>query len=126
MTLALWCVFIAAVLPYAATGIAKAGGRMPVKANHQPRIWLESLSGLPKRAHWAQLNGFEVFPAFAAAVIVCQIQHAPQARVDQLAMAFIAFRLVYLLCYLADWARLRSLIWFGGTVCTIWLFLLNA
>lgn len=126
MSLALWCVFIAAVLPYVATAVAKAGGRMPQRENRRPRLWLETLSGVPQRAHWAQLNSFEVFPAFAAAVIVCTVQHAPQARVDALALAFVAFRVAYLGCYLADFALPRTLTWIGGSACTVWLFLLNA
>ncbi len=126
MSLALWCVFIAAVLPFVATATAKAGGRMPVRDNARPRAWLETLTGLPQRAHWAQLNSFEAFPAFAAAVIVCQMQHAPQAAVNHLAIAFIGFRLAYLGCYLADLSLPRTLMWFGGAGCTAWLFLLNA
>jgi len=126
MTTALWCILIAALLPYAGTGLAKIGGRMSPKANHSPRDWLEKLEGWPKRAHWAQLNSFEVFPAFAAAVIVATITHAPQGKLDELAMAFIAFRLAYLVMYLANLAPLRTLCWTGGTVCMVWLFLLGA
>jgi uncharacterized MAPEG superfamily protein len=126
MTIALWCVLIAAVLPYAATGLAKAGGRMPIKQNNTPRDWLEKLQGWPKRAHWAQLNSFEVFPAFAAAVIVAQLTHAAQDKADHLAVAFIALRVLYLVMYLADLAPVRTLCWTGGMVCTVWLFLLGA
>ena len=39
-----------------------------------------------------QLNGFEAFPLFAAAVIVAQILQAPQARIDILALVFVAAR----------------------------------
>jgi uncharacterized MAPEG superfamily protein len=126
MTIAFWCVAAAAALIYAATSLAKFGGRMPPKANHAPREWLEKQQGWAKRAHWAQLNGFEVFPIFAAAVIIAQLAHAPQGRVDTLALSFIGFRVAYLILYLADVAHLRTLAWMGGMVCTFWLFFLAA
>jgi Predicted membrane protein len=124
VTHALWCVLIAGLLPYLGAVSAKLGGRFSPAANHRTRDWLESLQGWPRRAHWFQLNSFEAFPFFAAAVIVAQMLHAPQTRVDALAEAFIAFRLAFYVCFLADWAVLRSLAWTGGMVCTVWLFLL--
>jgi uncharacterized MAPEG superfamily protein len=124
MSTAFWCVFIAALLPFLGTGAAKAGGRMPISSNANPREWLEQLSGWQKRAHWYQLNSFEAFPAFAAAVLIAVHMQAPQARVDQLAMAFIGFRLAHFVFYLANLSPLRTLAWVGGAGCVIWLFLL--
>jgi uncharacterized MAPEG superfamily protein len=126
MTTAFWCVLIAALLPYLGTLTAKIGGRMPVRDNARPREWLEQLQGWPKRAHWYQLNSFEAFPAFAAAVVVATLAHVAQARIDQLAVAFVALRLAHFVCYLADWATLRSLVWFGGMICVVWLFVAGA
>jgi uncharacterized MAPEG superfamily protein len=126
MSTAFWCVFAAAVLPYLGTMSAKAGGRMPAPANANPREWLEQLTGWKKRAHWYQLNSFEAFPAFAAAVLIATYVQAPQLHVDRLAVAFVGFRLAHFVCYLADWATLRSAVWFGGMGCVIWLFLLAA
>ena len=126
MTIAFWCVLAAAALIYLSTGIAKIGGRMPPKANHSPREWLDKLQGWPKRAHFAQQNGFEVFPIFAAAVIVATLAHAPQGRIDTLALSFIALRILYLILYLADQAYPRTAVWMGGMVCIVWLFVLGA
>ncbi len=126
MTTAYWCVLIAALLPYLGALSAKIGGHMAPNANHNPREWLEQLSGWQKRAHWFQLNSFEVFAPFAAAVIIATQLHAPQARIDLLAEIFIACRLAHYAFYVADWASLRSLAWFGGSICTVWLFVLGA
>jgi uncharacterized MAPEG superfamily protein len=126
MTTAYWCVLIAAALPFLGTLTAKVGGRMPIPANNAPREWLDKLGGWQKRAHWYQLNSFEAFPAFAAAVIIASLLQAPQARLDALALAFIGLRLAYFACYLADWATLRSLVWTGGAACVVWIFLLGA
>jgi uncharacterized MAPEG superfamily protein len=124
MTIAFWCVLIAALLPFAATLVAKAGGER--YNNRDPRAWLERQQGLRKRAHNAQQNAFEAFPFFAAAVIIAFLVHAPQERVDILAIIFIAARVVYLVCYLADWHWARSLVWMLGWVACLTIFLLGA
>lgn len=115
MNVALWCVLIAIFLPYICTGIAKASGGYRLSDNHDPRDFLESLNGLARRAHAAQLNSFEVTPAFAAAVIVAHlVGNAELVTINVLAVLFITSRLLYIICYLADWAILRSLVWFVG------------
>ncbi|MCU1718430.1 MAPEG family protein [Pseudomonas sp. 5P_3.1_Bac2] len=128
MTLAYWCVLIAIILPYVASITAKAvGGGFSPKYNHDPRAKLDTLTGMARRAHNAQLNGFEITPAFAAAVIIAhQIGVAGQAVIDQIAVAFIVSRVVYLLCYLLDWASLRSLVWIVGVGLIVSLFVLSA
>lgn len=124
MTIAFWCVLIAAMLPLTATAIAKFTGAKKIgpKENHNPREWLETLEGYKKRAHWAQQNSFEAFPFFAAGVIVSQMAGAAQATVDLLAVAFIVIRLAYLACYLADLATQRTLVWTAGYGVCIALF----
>ena len=123
MTTAYWCVLIAGVLPYLATVIAKVGMKFD---NNNPRDWLAKQEGWRRRANAAQSNGFETFPLFAAAVVVAHLAHAPQARVDQLAMGFIAARVGYLGAYLADVAPLRSVLWMTGLGCSIALFFQGA
>jgi uncharacterized MAPEG superfamily protein len=124
MTVALWCVLAAALLPYLASTIAKAGGER--YDNRDPRDWLERQEGFRVRANNAQLNSFEAFPFFAVAVIVAQMLQAPQERVDALAVIFIAARLAYLACYLADWHWARSVTWLVGWLACIFLFVSGA
>ncbi|EPL15253.1 MAPEG family protein [Pseudomonas sp. CF161] len=116
MTVAFWCVFIAILLPYLCTGVAKfSGGKFGPRQNHDPRAFLATLEGFAKRAHSAQLNSFEVTPAFAAAVIIAHVANVAQlVTIDVLAVLFITSRLLYIICYLADWAMLRSVVWFVG------------
>ena len=115
MTVALWCILIAIFLPYVCTAIAKAGGRYGLRDNHDPRDFLESLNGLARRAHAAQLNSFEVTPAFAAAVIVAHLAgNAELVTINVLSVLFITSRLLYIICYLADWAVVRALVGFVG------------
>ncbi len=51
---------------------------------------------------------------FIAGVLLAQQAHGDQARIDMLAMSFIAIRLVYVALYLKDVAALRSLVWAAG------------
>lgn len=123
MTIALWCVLIAGLLPYVATGIAKAGADYD---NRDPRSWLARQHGYRRRAGAAAMNGFEALPLFAAAVLIAQLLHAPQSSVNLLAIGFIVARGLHLACYLADWAALRSLAWFLALLCVIGLFVISA
>lgn len=128
MTVAHWCVLIAALLPYVATGIAKwpSFGRRRADGgydNNDPRGWLSRQTGLQARANAAQMNTFEALPFFIGAVLLAHQLHAPQQRVDALAVAFIACRVIYIALYVADKATLRTLCWMAGMAANVALFL---
>ena len=125
MHVSYWCVLAAALLPFAFTGIAKTIGRRDF-SNRAPRVFQSKLTGMAARAHWAHLNSFEAFPPFAAGVLIAQQLGAAQGRIDALAIAFVALRVVYGACYLADQATLRSLVWAAAFACTVALFLIGA
>ena len=121
MTVAYWCVLIAAVIPLIAIGIAKAGGER--YNNRHPRVWLDKQQGYRARAAAAQSNSFEAFPFFAAAVIIAHLTNAPQGRLDLLAIVFVVTRIMYVVCYLADWHWARSFVWTVGFVTCVGTFL---
>ena len=120
MSVAFWCVLIAGVLPIVAATIAKAGGER--FSNRNPRGWLAKQEGFRARANAAQLNSFEAFPFFAAAVIVAQLTQAPAERVDALAVIFVVARVAYLVSYLGNWHWVRSVVWLIGWLATITIF----
>lgn len=119
MTTAYWCVLAAGLLPYVATVSAKIGARFD---NRMPRVWLAAQSGWRARANAAQMNSFEAFPLFAVAVLVAHQLGAPAARVDTLALIFVAARIAYIVTYIADWALLRSLVWMVGIGSAVAIF----
>ncbi len=125
MTLAYWCVLIAAVLPYLSTGIAKSSGYGP-RANRSPREFLATREGFRKRAHFSQQNAFEAFAPFAAAVIIAHLNLAAQDSLNLAAGVFIAARVGHMITYILDAALLRSLFWIIGFGAVIWIFLLAA
>ena len=120
MTLAVayWCVFGAALLPYLWVAIAKTRGER--YNNHDPRGWLQRQENrLVRRANGAHLNAFEAFAPFAAGVLMAQLAGVPHATIAALAVAFITFRVMHGVLYLADHHSLRSLAWAGGLGCVL-------
>jgi uncharacterized MAPEG superfamily protein len=102
MTIAIWCILIAGILPYVAFSFVR--GIDP----NQPRVGVADLQGRAARAYGAQLNGFETFPIFAAAVIVSHMIGGPSRIADILAVVYILLRIVHLAAYIADRQPLRS------------------
>lgn len=127
MTLAYWMILAAALVPYIGTSYAKfAGGGARTFDNHAPRANVESLPPRRLRAYWAQLNGFEAFPLFAAAVIVAHLAGATQSWIDGLAVSFVALRVVYTLLYIYDKPTARSAVWTAALACVVALFVVAA
>lgn len=120
MSIAYWCILIAAALPYIWVSIAKASGKR--YDNRDPRGWLARQEDpRSRRASAAQLNAFEAFPAFAASVLMAQFAQVDGQRIIWLAMAFIVFRILHGIFYIADKHALRSLVWFAGLASVITL-----
>lgn len=115
-TVAYGCILAAALLPIVCAGIAKYGAMRisPRKGgydNNNPRAWLALQSDWRARANAAQANTFEALPFFFAAVIIAHQLQANQMRLDIMAVAFIALRIVYIGLYVADKASARSIVW---------------
>jgi uncharacterized MAPEG superfamily protein len=124
MTFALWCVLIAALLPIATVGIAKASGRG--FDNADPRQWLERQEGLVRRADHAHRNHFEAFPLFGLAVVFATLSGMNAERLNLLAGAFVVLRIAYTALYLGNKPSLRSLVWIAALGCSIAIFFLAA
>jgi uncharacterized MAPEG superfamily protein len=127
MTIAETCILVACLLPIACAGVAKFKGFGKPRRdggfdNHNPRLWLSSLSGWQARANAAQQNSFEALPIFIAGVLVAERMQASQSLIDGLAIAFLAARVAYIGAYLADRANLRSVLWVLGLACCIAMF----
>jgi len=110
LTLAYWCVLVAVALPYAAAYFAKAGN-FRRRDNETPREWAARQSGWRARAMGAQANSFEGLPFFIGAVIIAHQLGAAQARLDQLAAAYVLLRIVYIALYIKGLGSARSAIW---------------
>jgi uncharacterized MAPEG superfamily protein len=124
MTIAFWCILVAILLPYVWFGVlaSKLGAR---RDNNLPRAVLVGLEGVEARALGAHLNSFEVTIGFVAGVIVAHLAHAPQGRIDTLAVIFILARVAHGFLYMAGIGALRSLAFFVGLGCTIGFFVVS-
>ena len=119
MSIAYWCILIAAVLPFVWVGVAKSGA--PGYNNKDPRGWVAKQETYRVRnAYNAHLN------AFAAGVLMAQFAGVDPSHANLLAMAFIGFRVLHGVFYISAKALLRSLVWMGGFACTAALMVLSA
>jgi len=125
VSVAYWCIVVAALLPYAWIVIAKRSGER--FNNRDPRPWLARQDNpLVQRANAAHLNAFEAFAPFAAGVLMAQAAGVPASLVQTLALAFVAFRILHGVLYITALHWLRSLVWLGGLVCVVWLMVAAA
>lgn len=123
MNITLLSVLTAGLMPILWTGTAKIlGARERRFDNRNARAWQQQLTGAAARAHAAHLNAFEAFPLFAAAVLSVLITDTGGESLDALAALYVALRLGYGLCYIADLATLRSLVWLSALICNVWIF----
>lgn len=125
MTTAYWCVLAASILPLFLGFSAQLQG-LNLNVLRRTRARAQSFDGWKQRAYFAQLNGWENFPGFAAAVIIAHVLEVPQPTIDMLALGFIGFRVIHAFAYIADRAVLRFLFWAGGMTCMIALYVYAA
>jgi uncharacterized MAPEG superfamily protein len=115
-------VLVAGLIPYATVSYAKKTKEFDNATPRNTKI----LSGARLRAYNAQLNGYEIFPFFAVAVIFAQLNHASQIWIDTLSVLFIVDRLIYTWAYITDKPSMRSALFSIGLLIAIALFFLPA
>ncbi len=120
----IYLILIACLLPYVFAVIAKMAGGFRAQDNQNPREFLSKTKGLAARAHAVQQNSFEGLPLFIAAILIAEYMVLPQSIVMTFGIAYVMLRIIYGLCYLANWATLRSIVWFMALSCPVLLLLL--
>jgi len=128
LTVAYWCVLVAALLPYACAWLAKYQGFGKPRSqggydNNDPRGWLARQQGWQARANAAQANSFEALPFFIGAVIIAHLMGAGQTTLDILAVLFVFLRIIYIAMYVAGLGTARSAIWALAFLANIAIFL---
>lgn len=130
MTIAIFCILIASLLPIFCAGLAKRGGfgKHPREGgydNRSPREWVAKQSD--DRARWAnaaQANSFEALPLFVASVLVVHLLGANGVLCDALAVSFVVLRVAYIALYISGKHAMRSMVWTLGFFICIAIFLL--
>lgn len=119
-----YLIIIACLLPYVFTVVAKMAGGFKSEDNQNPREFLAKTTGLAVRANAVQQNSFESLPLFVAAVLMAEYMVIPQVVVMMFGIAYIVLRIAYGICYLANWATLRSIVWILSLLCPICILLM--
>ncbi len=123
MTIAEWMIFSSVILFLLTIAPVKAVGYKTFD-NSNPRDPIFYKSRIAARALGAHLNGIETFPFFAIAVLLAEFRHLPQSRVDNLAVAFVVIRLLFVFAYLSDRSTIRTLLWNLGFAVNTAIFLM--
>lgn len=119
-----YLIIIACLLPYVFTVVDKMAGGFKREDNQNPREFLAKTTGLAARANAVQQNSFESLPLFIAAVLMAEYMVIPQVVVMMFGIAYIVLRIIYGICYLANWATLRSIVWMLSLLCPICILLM--
>lgn len=119
-----YLILVACLLPYAFSMIAKVAGGFTFKDNQNPRQFLSQTQGIAARANAVQQNSFENLPLFIAAILMAEYMVIDQHVVMILGIAYIVLRVLYGICYLANWSSLRSIMWLLSLCCPIYLLIL--
>ena len=90
-------------------------------------LFLPALAAKRHAPTRAQQNSYEIFPPFAAAVIIAHATgNAAQATINLWALLFVASRLAFIYCYISDRPMLRSAVFGVNLLCIVALFVAAA
>jgi uncharacterized MAPEG superfamily protein len=123
MTVAEYCVF-AVVAIYLLTIVPIKWLGSGQYDNSKPRDPAFYKDAIRARALGAHQNGIEAFPFFAIAVLLAEFRAAPQNLINELALLFVIVRIAYVLTYIGNRPRLRSILWNVGFTINIVIFFL--
>ena len=127
MTLAYWSILVTAFLPIGCAAYAKRLAGFSWADNHDPRAFFARTRGKAARANAAQQNSYEIFPPFAAAVIIAHVTGgAAQGVINFWALLFVASRIAFVLCYIHDKSLARSALFGVNLLCITALFIAAA
>lgn len=120
MSLPLWSLLIATLMVYAS--------KIPLNIitlrherydNHYLRLQHLKQQGIGHRAWASHQNMIEAYPMFAAGILVATVIGNQPMVANFCAVVFLVARVLFQVCYLADWSTARSISWafgFGATL----------
>jgi uncharacterized MAPEG superfamily protein len=124
MTITLWSLLVAALLPYVWFGVATPLRKQEfgeLDANH-PRLQEAKQSGRGARAMGAHGNAFEALAVWAPAVLAAHATNPGSALAPKLALAWMAARFFHGVVYIAGIAPVRTLLFAVGVVCSVLMY----
>jgi uncharacterized MAPEG superfamily protein len=117
MTILIWCLFAATLLPYLAKApLAIAMNKLDGYDNNHPRSQQAKLTGFGARALAAHQNAFESLIIFAPAVLLAIATNTITDTITILAITHVIARVAYNVFYLLNIGLLRSIVWALATL----------
>jgi uncharacterized MAPEG superfamily protein len=128
MTIPLWTLLIAGLLPYVWFAIANPLRKQEFGTldNHHPRLQEAKQTARGARANGASANAFEALTVYAPAVLVAHINAPNAALAPTLALAWVSLRAGHGIAYLANQPGLRTTCFVLATLCSIAMYLVGA
>ncbi|EYF03339.1 MAPEG family protein [Chondromyces apiculatus] len=128
MTIPLWCLLVAIILPYpwAMTAMGERKKQFGTADNKNPRKQTAQLEGKGARAYAAHQNALEALPPFGIAVLVAHVTHADPTLSTILAVAWIVARVLHGVFYIADIDKARSGMFVLGNLAVVGQFVISA
>jgi uncharacterized MAPEG superfamily protein len=117
MTILIWCLFAATLLPYLAKApVAIAMNKLEGYDNNHPRSQQAKLTGFGARALAAHQNAFESLIIFVPAVLLAITTNTITDTVTLLAITHVIARVAYNVLYLLNIGTVRSIVWGIATI----------
>ena len=117
MTILIWCLFAATLLPYIAKApVAIAMNKLEGYDNNHPRSQQAKLTGFGARALAAHQNAFESLIIFVPAVLLAIATNTITDTVTLLAITHVIARVAYNVLYLLNIGTVRSIVWGIATI----------
>ncbi len=112
MTIPLYCLMIAAILPVVLSFVGAKLRRDQLGSfdNHHPRVQAAELRGAAARAYGAQQNAWEALSFFTAAVATAHLAGADELGSTIASIVFVVARILHPIVYIADRIPLRPII----------------
>lgn len=128
MTIPLWCLLAAMILPYVWLPVAFNARKEQFgnADNKIPRAQVSKLEGKGARAWGAHQNAFEALMVFTPAVLVAHVTKADPMLSTALAVGWVVCRVLHGVLYLADIDKARSGMFALGFLCAIGQFVISA
>ncbi|MDX1524744.1 MAG: MAPEG family protein [Pseudidiomarina maritima] len=120
MSILIWCLLIAGLLPIAAKApVVYFQNRDAGYDNRHPRAQQQRLTGAGARAVAGHYNAYEAFPLYATAILAVLTTNSVSDTNITLAVSYLGLRIAYHILYLANYDKLRSLVWFFAIACPV-------
>lgn len=124
MPVVLYVLFTLSVVPIAVAWLAAWFRYRELGAfdNHHPRLAQGRQTGIGARALAAQQNSWETLQVFLLVVFIAYVSPLPLDALATVSVLFLVIRLLYIVCYLANWGWVRSGVYVLGMACCLYIF----